>query len=503
MLTPSYVLEDKVQLTLKDPSRIYIESIAKESLDLLVKELTFDNKAADYAYNAFIHNPRAKYMRNYAEVLEQLKSNRKYCLVKDIDTNPWIYSGYMSYLQQAFPYHSTVSEVVYNDYGFIPWKDKPFDLRDYQQECVTKLMTNCITQHTPSAISLATSLGKSRIIAELIKKHGLNTIVMVPTASIAQQLYVDFKKWFGKYVGLFGDGSKRYDKVITIGIAASLYNVKEGSDEWKELSNAKVFIVDESHTIAANTFEDVAMGLLAKAPYRYFVSGTQTRGDGTEHILNGIIGNIVYTMSAQEGIDKGWLPKPKFCVIKTKQDVVCTSRDPNEVTRQVFYNSPTINKRLGDIINQAVDKHQHQVLVLIDDIAQFKNLLPYIKHKVGFAHGTLTKQHKKYIPIEYQDDDTTDLVEQFNAGKIPVLIGTSCIGMGTNTVPVKTLIYFKGGKSFIAVSQGIGRGFRMAEGKDSFLVFDIDVEDNYILHKHLTERVAIYKSIYDNIKYYD
>jgi superfamily II DNA or RNA helicase len=497
MLT-NLILQDKVWLVLKTPAIINIKGITKESLELLVKTLTFENTAAKFLYNKFTKNQRSRFIKNYETIKEELAAKQTYSLVEVDGDEGAIYSGYKDLLLSIFPNATFVCNVDYVENSYIPWLSKPFDLRDYQEQCVSKLMD---VKH--GAISLATSLGKSRIIAELVKRHGLQTVIMVPTSSIATQLYNDFERWFGKrYVGMLGDGQRKFDKKVTIGIAASLSNAEPGNEVWEALHSAKVFIVDESHTIAAATFKKVAMGLLANCPYRYFVSGTQHRGDGTEPILNGIIGNIIYTMSASDGISKGWLPKPKFCVIKTQQDVVCKDFDPDVITRKVFYGSPTINKRIGTIVDKAVESGNAPVLILVDDIAQFTNVIPYIKHKVAFAHGTLDKKHKKKISKEHWSDDTTDLVERFNNGEFPVMIGTSAIGMGTNTIPVKTLIYFKGGKSFVSVSQGIGRGFRMCEGKTSFLVFDFDVEDNFILHKHLTERVDIYRSIYDNVKYY-
>jgi hypothetical protein len=51
------------------------------------------------------------------------------------------------------------------------------------------------------------------------------------------------------------------------------------------------------------------------------------------------------------------------------------------------------------------------------------------------------------------------------------------------------------------LSQGIGRALRKPPGKEFFYVFDFDVPHNFILHRHALERVDIYNSIYDGIRF--
>jgi superfamily II DNA or RNA helicase len=134
-------------------------------------------------------------------------------------------------------------------------------------------------------------------------------------------------------------------------------------------------------------------------------------------------------------------------------------------------------------------------------------VLPLLEAEVGFAHGGATTATKEKIPPDYRKSDPEELVKRFNERKLPILVGTSCIATGTDIQAVKTMIYLRGGRSEIELSQGIGRGTRMFQlgdyTKDSFNFFDFDVCNVPTLHRHTLERIRICKEIYPNVHFID
>lgn len=353
-----------------------------------------------------------------------------------------------------------------------------------------------------------TGLGKSYIILHLAKTIGLKTVIMAPLTSIAEQLHKDFLRHLGpKYVGFYGGGKHEHRKLFTIAIAQSLTRVVPGTPEHDSFSKAQVFIADESHQTPASTLANVCMDLFANAPYRYFFSGTQIRNDGADLLLDGIIGKIVYDMTVREGVDQGYLAKPKFTFYRLTSNDPHTYADPNKSTRKHFYYNRKVVKAAADVINTAYTKFGHSVLVLIDEFEQFADLLPLLKGKVGFAHGGVTKATKDKVPPDFHKSDPQALVESFNNRELPILIGTSCIATGVDIRSVKTMVYLRGGTSEIELSQGIGRGTRLFElgdyVKKSFNFFDFDIANEPTLHRHTLERIKICNSIYPNLKFVD
>ncbi len=346
-----------------------------------------------------------------------------------------------------------------------------------------------------------TGLGKTFVLLHLLRTLGLKAVVMAPSKSIAMQIYDECAKALGtKYVGLFGNGKKQSNKLITVAIAASLTNVEEGTQAWDDLSKAQVFIADESHLCPAQTLSKVCFGLLQNASYRFFFSGTQMRSDGLGLVLDAITGPMVMSMTVKEGVDQGFLAKPIFRMISMNSKLNYDSSDANAMTRVHLYYNPEVNAAAGNVANQAVGLMGKQTLILVDEIEQFMHLLPHLRHEARFAHGGVNAGNKGKLAEKYHDSDPKALVAEFNAGKFPILVGTSCVAIGTDFKGVECCIYLRGGKSEVEVKQSVGRCTRKVGDKEECLFVDFAIRNVPILDRHAKARQEIYEEIYPSYR---
>lgn len=484
------------RLLLTEPTKLRLIGFCREEVE---SHLAYTDKSVDYALNKARNN---RFLRRklgeekFAEHIAELQTQRACTLLREDQDGLWTFPGVGPRLAKEFGLR-VENDVHYPEEKLIPWDKKPFDPRPYQTEAVANLMA---AKH--ASVSLATGTGKTRCILQLAKEHALKTVVITPSVSIANQIYDDFKLAFGgKYVGKFFGGQKQAKKLFVIAVDDSLTRVEEDSNDWNLLQDTKVLIWDESHTSASTTLERVCHGLLANAPYRYFFSATQIRNDGKDLLLEGIIGPIVAELSVEDAVEQGWLSKPMFRIVTVGTDSVKNPDDPNEATREhLLYNIQAIRKA-AHIANLMVERLNRPTVILIREVAQFGFLLPLLKHEVGFAHGGSTDaKAKDSIPEEYQKSDPKELVRRFNAGDLPILVGTSCITTGTDIRPVKCVIFFRGGKSEIDVKQSIGRGTRRPPGKEDFFFVDFDVPDNDVVTRHAQVRRNIYREVYPDVE---
>jgi len=482
--------------------------VTLEDSPLLESYLTYIDKGVDFELNKLRHNKWMKRDDLYAwrEKVALLEQKRKQSLLFS-DPSPWTYSGLGSWLAEKL---NTQFEdlVAYPDPKPIPWERIPTKVpRDYQEEMKEKLI-----QAKHGAVEVGTGLGKSFVILLLAKHYGLKTVVMTPSVSIANQIYEEFLYHFGeRYVGRFFNRKKDSSKLFTIGLDDSLTRIEEGSTHWINLSAAKVFIADESHQCPAKTLAKVCFGLCGTAPYRFFFSGTQMRGDGLDLLLAAITGDIVYKKTVQEGVDEGWLARPMFRMIDILGRSDYQSKDANDMTRGHLLYSKEVNSKAADIANFMVEQGR-QVVILVKELEQFTWLLPYLKYEVKFAHGGVTKT--KYgpkgkilkrgsdldVPQAFHNSDPHALVESFNRKEFPILVGTSCITTGTDIQTVGAVIFLRGGKSEIDLRQSIGRGTRLPPGKKDFFFIDFNVQDGDIVHRHAEARREIYASVYPDFE---
>lgn len=454
------------------PTKITIpkSDVSTMQVEQLKAGLTYTDKKIQFELTRLKNRSRWMTEEEFTAEQTSLKKQLKVCLLFEEKDQYWTYSGLRNFVAGTLR-QEVVVRIEYPEPKLIPWETPPpHQMRPYQKTICDNLL-----QCKHGCVSVGTGLGKTLALTHLVKSLGLKTVVMAPSENIATQIYEDFLQRFGKkYVGRFFGGKKEPKKLFIVGTGQSLTRVKEGTPPWEELQKVQVFMADESHQTPASTFKAVCFGPLANAPYRFFFSATQMRNDGAGILLDGIIGPVVFDMTVQEGVDKKYLARPIFHMYTAPSNGDFDSREPEEMTRHHLYYNPAVVKHVGKLCNQAV-KAGLPVLVLIDEVEQFSRLLPHLKSAPGFAHGTLT-ENKAKVPQDYWESDPTALVAQFNAGNLPILVGTSCISTGTDVRNVKFLIYWKGGKSEIEVKQGVGRGTRLVPGKTTCHVIDYWVQ---------------------------
>jgi len=490
-----------MKLFTKEPTITRIEDLSELELSKLQANLAYIDKKVDYEIRRLKNAPGWLIAKNGAEWLvneiERLKMERRKSLLFKDDLGYYTYSGVAPRLATLFNAPHQIS-INYPKPDVMPWAVVPeHKARPYQKEAIEKLLP---AKH--AAIELATGMGKTRILLDLVKSLALKIVVLTPTKSIAQQVFNLFKKHLGvKYVGFYGSGKKDAKKLVTIAIAASLARLQKGSEDWKLFEQIQVLSVDEAHLVAATTLERICLDLFKSVPYRFFVSGTQMRNDGLDLVLEGITGPIVMRMDVRKGVDDTYLAKPIFKMVRMSSDSGFKSMEPNDMTRNHLYYNKSVCKNAGELANRLAQS-KRPTLILIDEIAQFQHILPHIRYEVGFAHGGLDASNKDYVPKQYHNSDPNTLVAAFNQGKLPILIGTSCIGMGTDLQVPEAVIYLMGGKSEIQVRQAVGRATRLAinpytgKPKTDCLFIDYDIANIPVLHRHAMSRRDIYQDIY-------
>lgn len=439
----------------------------------------------------------------WKEEIARLKSETKVSLLKTDESGLWTYPGLAAHLAKHFA-DEIVNQVQYPEPGLFPWDKMP----DGQDRYYQGIMHDRLIAAKHAAVEVGTGLGKSRVIRNVVKTLGLKTVVLAPSLSIGEQLYDDFVYHFGlKRVGFYGDGTKKADKLITVGLYQSLARIQEGSKDWNELRKTQVFVVDESHLTPAATLKQVCEGLCGNAPYRFFFSGTQMRNDGADLLLEGIIGPVVFEMTVKQGVDEGFLSKPNFLVRDMVSPSGYISSNPDSMLDKHFYHNMAMYKDAANWANRSVSGLGHQVLILLKEINQFPRLYPFLKFEPGFAFGQLDEKNKKLLPDKYHKSDVKALVKALNAGDLPILVGTSCISIGTDIRTPKTVINLQGGLSEPVVRQAIGRGTRRISGvKEEFNYLDYmirvgnDPDMVAITERHAHERIRIYRDVYDNVR---
>lgn len=484
-----------MEMRLQSPTKLYLPRDGED----VQQFLTFRDRSVDYQISRLKNNFRWRGADpvGFSERMEALKAEAKRCLLmRDQDGSPYTYSGLAGQLGQRFGW-SVPTHPGPRDMMPIPTARSLPSLFYYQAEAVDALL-----RAGHGAVELPTGSGKSVIIAEILRRMPVKSLIVTPMASITDQLYRDLSDTFGtKHVGKYGDGSKKTDKRFTVATAQSLVKLEPGSKHYQDLRECELFLFDESHMCPADTFEGVCMGVAEPARYRFFTSATQIRGDGSEMLLKGITGPIVYAKSFRELCSQGYLAHPFFKIFHVRAANVSARNDPKQETRNQLYLNPHVNQLAAEIATKSVLLAKRQTLVIVEQFDQFVQFSNFLGTQCTFVHGGATKEAKQMLPERFWKCDAEAAVKDFNAKKFGLLVGTSAIATGVDTKAAETVIYLQGGISEIKVKQGIGRGTRIkgVPGKKDLWVVDFRVRGSRTMERHTDIRKGIYQEMSDDV----
>lgn len=496
-----------MQINISSPTKAFLEEYTPEELENLIKALTYTNTSNQHMLKRHYNNKwlRAKNKDAWEKQLENLKNSVKFTLIYEEDGKKFIRPGSIPYLKTQFDLKVN-SAIKYPTPKAIPWnKPLPFDLHDYQQITNDEMI---LDPH--SSGELCTGAGKTATLLKLCRETGFRTAIVAPYKINFDELVEKFEKHLGRgNVGTFGDGKKTLGKRFTICIGDSLANVKPGTPEWEFFSKLDMLAVDESHTWGAESLDEICHGVFANVPVRHFFSGTQTRGDGAEKLLQSIIGRIVYELPTWLAVEKGYISKHSYKIIELESsNPNFHSNDALEMKRIHFLRNRNICAFIAKLANTMATTYRQQTLILVEELSQISMLLPLLKVPVVYAHSESKKDRLAELGLEKVDRN--EAVEKFNKAEAMVLIGTSCISTGTNIYPTHHTANWVGGASEIRTAQGaVGRSVRLHNQnpwadrcvvKESSTIWDFDVWDVYVMKAHLEKRLIVYGNSRSEIK---
>lgn len=298
----------------------------------------------------------------------------------------WTLSGLREHLSSRLgvPY-----EVLYDlpEPRGLPWLKSPEELLGKPPMPHQLLGASRAIQAGHGTCDFACGAGKTLTFVLFLRELGLRSAVVVYSKVLAEQITAALVRFFGeRFVGEYNGSTKQLGKLITVCTGGTLRNVKRGSEAWGWFSSCKILIGDESHLFGADVLCEVATNLFAAAPYRLFTSATQTRGDGRELLLRGVVGPTLAELTFRQAVELDLLAKPTFCEVPFDSSIVCQSGDPDRLTRAHVYESPQV----ADMAAALADKLEadgYSVLILAEEFPQLALISQRLRGDFAVLHG--------------------------------------------------------------------------------------------------------------------
>lgn len=374
---------------------------------------------------------------------------------------------------------------------------------DYQREAVKYMMNMDRT-----TVLAATSAGKSLILYLAIRiyqllddMHDKTMFIVVPSASLVEQLYSDFEdysnfsgsKWsvHNQCQKISGKYSKQIYNQIVITTWQSMIKLPHSIYE-----DMGAVFVDEVHTASASSLTSI-LERCTTTPYRHGLTGTLDGAECNELVIQGLLGPKKRIVSAREIIDQGRASDLEIRM--TMLDYPNSERQnlaiekANVPSKQRFQKEVEIVNAIQyrrDFIYDLIKSMPGNSLVLFDRVDGYgKELYEAFKeiHDNTFLIiGDTDSLEREDIRNSMEEHDDAVIFASYG-----------CMQQGVSIKRLHNLFLISSSKSIIRILQSIGRMMRKHSTKDKARIFDIvddlsfDGRENYML-KHAQERIQMY-----------
>ena len=391
------------------------------------------------------------------------------------------------YYGLPFEVNDMISKEGVKDYMTAISKHKP---RDYQIDGVYDAL-----RHNRKLLISPTASGKSLMIYGIVRyfvEKKKNTLIVVPTTSLVEQMYKDFADYgwdVGSYCHKIYAGREREtNSQVIITTWQSIYKLPR-----KYFERFSTVVGDEAHQFKSKSLISI-MTKLGNAKYRYGFTGTLDGSETHKWVLEGLFGPSYKIIKTDELMKKGHLAKLDINVLLLKHPAHKFECFEDEVQYIIGH-----EKRNRLIRNLALDLKGNTLILFARVEAHGEPLYEMInsnvveERNVFFVHGGVDTQDRERV---------REITEQENNAIIVASYGT--FSTGINIKNLHNIIFASPSKSRIRNLQSIGRVLRKGNQKSKATLYDIadDISSksrkNYTLN-HLIERIKIYNE--ENFNY--
>lgn len=340
------------------------------------------------------------------------------------------------------------------------------ELRPYQERIVERILSNYQNGGSKSLFILATGLGKTVIastVTDRLIQQGLRRVLVVCHATdLAQQLQREFWAQLSKEIPtrVFMDGAPPVPiDGVNFGLYQTFYNYLGGIDP----DAFDLVIVDEAHHALANAFTLCINHL--KPKHLIGMTATPWRGDGGD--IESVFGEPLDRVSLVDGMKMGFLSRVDY-------RLMCDNINWGELPKlaRKMVSVKDLNKRL--FLPQRDDAVVDQLLSLNKEIKNPRIAIfsPSIAHAEEFAkkltsRGILTANASVSDRVRRRS-----ILMDFSAGRITAITAVDVLNEGIDVPDVNILVFLRATHSRRIFIQQLGRGLRLAPGKEKVVVLD-------------------------------
>lgn len=367
-----------------------------------------------------------------------------------------------------------------------------YQLRPYQQEAVQATLQHFRKERTPAVIVLPTGAGKSLVIAELARIARGRVLVLAHVKELVEQNFEKFQS-YGLSAGIFSAGLKRKEASQKV-IFGSIQSVANAEDDF--FLDYSLVIIDECHRVSLESdtqYHEVidklkkanpelcVLGLTA-TPYRmgvgwiyeYHIPKKEIKTKETRFFKK-----CLYELTLRYMIKNKYLTPP----VKIDAPVACYDFSSlnligGKYSEKDIENLLKDQKRITPVIIQNIvdlSEDRHGVMIFTSSVRHAREILSLLPMGSAIVTG------------ETESSERDEIIQAFKEKKLKYLVNVSVLTTGFDAPHVDVIALLRPTESVSLFQQIVGRGLRLAPGKNDCLILDYTGLDHDLFAPDIAE----------------
>lgn len=342
-----------------------------------------------------------------------------------------------------------------------------YKLRDYQQRAVNDCIDFIRNSSAKNGIVVApTGAGKSLIVANLAKLLNEPVLCLQPSKELLEQNYEKYTS-YGLEASIFSAslGVKEISNVVF----ATPGSVKNSIDQFRHI---KYVIVDECHLgtkVGGNIHKSIrainpkkVIGLTATPIYlKSLMIGTVLKM--MVRAKDSFFKRIIHVTQIKELVNRDYWSKLLYENRYVDTSMLRMNSSGSEFTQDSISRMYTLNNTRGNLVNEIRElrkENRKSILVFVPSVEEAKELASIV-------------DESEWASAETKKKDRERIVKDFKEGKIKVLFNCNLFAVGFDHPELDAIITTRPTASLAIYYQQVGRGCRIADGKENCKIIDL------------------------------
>jgi len=365
----------------------------------------------------------------------------------------------------------------------------PIPLRDYQEAAVAAGV-----RIGRGVFDMVPRSGKTRVACELQRRIALPTIWIAPTDRIIDQTTKVIEGFFGKnYVTHLIGGSHWREasnsNIVTCTMATAV------SLPVEFYATRQMLVVDETHHMGAKSFTKEIFPKCDHIFYRFGMTGTFFRSGTDDMAMHGLLSNTIYKVTSAELLNRGFLVPTKvvFVPVPAHPKLRGAGNMFNGGFGKLGIHEHHYRNQLAAAAALQLWQLGKKVLILVGTKAQGRELDHALKAYLPEAPAGAEFNAVEFLSTDRPRDVQVRVIESFLANQeVKILLGTSLLGEGVDLPNVDALVYVRGEKAEVTLTQNAYRVATAIPGKRAAIIVDFADRHHRHLLAHSEERLECY-----------